>query len=137
MLKIGQNLPLDSKTTQHFVCVCAPLEYFDGDALLKLPVGALGQINGSHAAASEFFDNRIRTHSLANSITFVAREARSRKLREFFKGRCVVGQESFSPPEERRVIRTQLSEHRCPLFRRGLLRRFYKDLFEPLPACWI
>jgi hypothetical protein len=137
MLKIGQNLPLDSKTAQYFVGVCAPLEYFDRDALLKLSVGALGQINGSHAAASEFFDNCVRAHSLANSMAFIVPEMRSRELREFFKGLCVVGQELFSLTEERRVIRAQFSEHRCPLFRRGLLQRICKDLLETLPACRI
>jgi hypothetical protein len=92
MLKIGQNLALDSKTAQHFVGVCAPLQYFDRDALLKLSVGAFGEINGSHATASEFFDNRVRTHSLANSIAFVAPEARRCDLCEFFENTGILGE---------------------------------------------
>jgi hypothetical protein len=56
-----------------------------------LSVGAFGEINGSHAAASEFFDNCVRTHSLANSIAFVAAEAGRCDLCEFFEDTGILG----------------------------------------------
>src|SRR5438128_1346983 len=137
MLKIGQNLPLDSKTTQHFVGVCTPFEHFDRYTLLKLSIGALGKVNGSHTPTPEFSDDRIRADSFADSITIVAPKTRRRELGEFFEGRSIVGEELFSLAEKGRVISTRSSEHRRTLFRRGLLQRVGKDIFEAMPACWV
>src|SRR4029450_1783691 len=92
MIEPGQDLAFRSETAQHFVGICAALEYFDRDALFKLSVGAFGEINGSHATASEFFDNRVRTHSLAYSIVFVAPEACCCDLCEFFENIGIVGE---------------------------------------------
>jgi hypothetical protein len=137
MLKIGQYLPLDSKTAQHFVSVCAPLEYFDRDALFKLSVGAFGEINGSHAAAPEFFDNRVRTHSLADSIAFVAPEACRCDLCEFFENIGILGEQLLSFTQECGVTGARLFERCRTLFRRGMLQHVGKNTLEPLPACWI
>jgi hypothetical protein len=57
-----------------------------------LSVSAFGEINGSHAAASKFFDNRVRTHSLANPIAFVAPETRRCDLCEFFENTGILGE---------------------------------------------
>jgi hypothetical protein len=92
MIELGQDLAFRSETAQHFVGVRAPLEYFDRDALFKLSVGAFGEINCSHATASEFFDNRVRTHSLANSIPFVAPKACRCDLCEFFENTGILGE---------------------------------------------
>ncbi|HVD60566.1 MAG TPA: hypothetical protein VNC11_06805 [Gemmatimonadaceae bacterium] len=92
MLKLSQDLPLGSKTTQYFLRIRAAFKNFDSNSLSKLSVGAFAEINGSHAAASEFFDNRVRTHSLANSIAFVALEACRCDLCEFFENTGILGE---------------------------------------------
>src|SRR5437773_1586601 len=114
MLKIGQNLPLDSKTAQHFVGIRAPLENFDRDALFKLSVGALRQINGSHTAASEFADNRVSTDALADPIAFVSPQPCRRELCKFFENSGIAGEELFRFVEEGGVVRARFSEH-CSL----------------------
>src|SRR5215468_1177282 len=95
MFQIGQNLALNSETAQDFVSIGASLENFDRDALFKLSVGALGQVDGSHAAAAKFADDCVCTYSLANSIAFVSPESRRRKLSELFENGCIVGQKVF------------------------------------------
>src|SRR5215470_20130369 len=92
MLKIGQNLALDSKTAQDLVSIGASLENFNRDALFKLSVGALGQVNGSHAAAAKFAADCVCTYSLANSIAFVSAESRRRELCKLFENGSLVGQ---------------------------------------------
>src|SRR6266496_1093368 len=131
MLKIGQDLPLDFKTTQHFIGICTPFKYFDGDALLKLSIGPLGKVNGSHTSTPEFADDRIRADA------FVVPKARRRELCKFFENTCIVGEELFSLTKERRVIGARLFEHCRTLFGRGLLQRVGEDIFETLPACRI
>src|SRR6266568_8662691 len=123
MLKIGQDLPLDSKTTQHFIGVCTPLEHFDRYALLELSIGALGKVNCAHPAAPQFSYDRIRADSFADSIAFVARKTRRRKLCKFFENTRVVGDELFSLTKECCIIGARSFEHCRTLFRRGLLQR--------------
>src|SRR5437867_9487190 len=105
MVKIGQDLPLDSKTAQHFIGVCAPFEHFDRYALFKLSVGALGQVNGSHTAAAKFADNCVCTYSLANSIAFVSPESRAGELCKFFENGGIVGQKPFRFAKQCCVVR--------------------------------
>src|SRR5215510_14146192 len=105
MLKIGQNLPLDSKTAQDFVSICSSLEDFDRDALFKLSVGALGQVNGSHTSTPKFADNCVCTYSLANSIAFVSSESCRRELCKFFENGGIVGQKLFRFAKECRIVR--------------------------------
>jgi hypothetical protein len=116
MLKIGQNLPLNSKTAQHFVGVCAPLEYFDSDPLFKLSVGTLGKIDRSHTAVPQFSDNLVCAQPLPNPVAFVLTEARRRELSEFFERRGVVGEEFLSLTEKCRVTSTRSAQHRRALF---------------------
>jgi hypothetical protein len=73
-------LPLDPKTVQHFISICAPLEYFDRDSLFKLSIGAFGQINSSHTATPEFSDNHVRADSFSDSMGFVAPQTLRCKL---------------------------------------------------------
>jgi hypothetical protein len=53
---------------RHRVGIHAPLDQFDGDALLELPVGAHPQINHRHAAPSDFTLNPVRAHSAARRV---------------------------------------------------------------------
>jgi hypothetical protein len=116
MLEIGQDLPLDSKTAEHFVGICASLEYFDRYALLELSVGALGKVNGSHATTSEFSDDRIRTDAFADAIAFIVPEAPACEFREFFENTGIVGEQPFSLKKECCVMGARLSEHCRPPF---------------------
>src|SRR5437868_9273951 len=134
MVKVGKNLPLHSKATQHFIGVCASLEYFDRDALFKPSVGTFGEINGSHTAASEFSDNCVRTEPLAGSIAFVASETRRCELRKLFQDGRILGKQLFSFTKKRRVICACFSERCCPLFNGGLFQRVCKNILEALPA---
>src|SRR5947208_3337952 len=116
MLKIGQNLALDSKTAQDFLGICASFEDFDRDALFKLSVSALGKVNGSHTAASKFVENLVCTDSLSNSIAFVLPEPCCHQLSKFFKKSGIMGQEPFSVTEECCIVCARCSEHRRPTF---------------------
>jgi hypothetical protein len=48
-----------SKTLEHLLGVHAAFDELDGDLLAKLTVGALRQINRTHAAAPQLFDEAI------------------------------------------------------------------------------
>jgi hypothetical protein len=102
-----------------------------------LSVGAFGEINGSHATASEFFDYCVRTHSLADSIAFVAPETCRCDLCEFFENIGILGEQLLSFTQECGVIGARLLERCRTLFRRGMLQRVGKNTFELLPTCWI
>jgi hypothetical protein len=104
MVKIGQDLPLDSKTAQHFIGICAPFEHFDRYTLLKLSIGALGKVNGSHAATPEFSDDRIRADAFADAIAFIVPEAPCCEFREFFENTGIVGEQPLSLKKECCVI---------------------------------
>src|SRR5262245_9265464 len=116
MLQIGQNLALDLETAQHLVSIGGSLENFDRDALFKLSVGALGQVNGSHAAAAKFADDCVGTYSLANSIAFVSHESRRSELCKLFENGSVVCQKLFRFATECRIACARFSEHRSLLF---------------------
>jgi hypothetical protein len=116
MLKIGQNLPLDSKTAQHFVGIRASLKYFDRYALFKLSVRAFGEVNGSHTAASKFAYNCVCTYSISNSMALLLPEPYCGQPGEFFENTGVLGQQPFSFMKECRVIRARFSEHCRPPF---------------------
>ena len=90
MLKFGQDLPLHSKTTQYLLGICASFENFDSSSLAKLSIGALGEINRAHTAASEFLYNHVGTEPLPNTITLVFPETGGCELREFFEDSSVV-----------------------------------------------
>ena len=105
MFKLSQHLSLDSKTTQDFIGVCTPFKYFDRHALLKLSIGALGEVNGSHTPTPKFADNCVCTYSLANSIAFVSPESRRRELCKFFENGGIVSQKLFRFAKECRVVR--------------------------------
>src|SRR5215472_11133910 len=116
MLKISQNLALNSETAQDFVSIGASLENFDRDALVKLSVGALGQVNGPHATAAKFADDCVCTYSLANSIAFVSPESRRRKFSKLFENGGIVSQKVFRFAKECRIVRARSSEHCGLLF---------------------
>src|SRR5262249_10122074 len=90
MLKLGQDLPLDSKATQDFLRICASFENFDSNSLFKLPIGALGEINGSHPTSPEFLYNHVGAEPLPNAITLVSPETGSCELCEFFEDGGIV-----------------------------------------------
>jgi hypothetical protein len=117
MLKIGQNLSLDSKTAQHFISICTSFKYLYRDTLLKLPIGTLGKINCAHPAAPEFFYNGIGADSFSNPVAFVAPKTRPCEICEFFEGRGITREELFSFTEKGRVISARLSQHGRALFK--------------------
>ena len=52
MLQARQDAALGAETRQNGIRVHSMLDDFEGDALLELPIGTLGQIHHTHAAAS-------------------------------------------------------------------------------------
>jgi hypothetical protein len=137
VLKVGQNLPFDSKPAQHLISISTSFKDFDRDALLKMSIGALGKIYRSHATAPKFPDNCVGADSLTDSIAFVVPEAYRCELREFLEGLGIVGKELLSLTEERGVVSAQFSEHCGASFKGRLLQRFCKNVLEALPARWI
>src|SRR6266481_10025416 len=109
MLQIGQNLPLDSKTSQYFIGICASFKDLDRDALLKLSIGTLGKINCAHPAAPEFPYDGIGADSFSDPVAFVVPKARRCELCEFFEDRGIAGKELFSFTEKGSVISTRSS----------------------------
>jgi hypothetical protein len=81
-----------------------------------LSIGALGQVNGSHAAAAKFADDCVCTYSLANSLAFVSPESRRRELSKLFENGGIVGQKLFRFAKECRIVRARFSEHCSLLF---------------------
>src|SRR2546423_6636390 len=134
MLKLGQDLPFDSKTTQSLLRICASLENFDRDTLLELSVGTFGEINGPHTAAPEFSYYHVRAEPLAGSIAFVASETLRCEVRKLFQDGRILGKQLFSFTKKRRVICACFSERCCPLFNGGLFQRVCKNILEALPA---
>jgi hypothetical protein len=59
MVEIGQNLLLVAEAAENGIGVHATLDDLDGNLLLELIVGALGQIDGAHTAASDFTQNLV------------------------------------------------------------------------------
>jgi hypothetical protein len=86
-----------------------------------LSIGALGQVNGSHAATAKFADDCVCTYSLANSLAFVSPESRRRELSKLFENGGIVGQKVFRFAKECRIVRARFSEHCSLLFDRRLL----------------
>src|ERR1700745_643347 len=111
MLEIGQDLPLNSKTAQHFISIRATFKYFDRYTLLKLSIGALGKVNCAHPAAPEFSYDGIGADSFSNPVAVRVPKARRCELCEFFEGRGIVGEELFSLTQKGRVISTRSSQH--------------------------
>jgi hypothetical protein len=116
MLEIGENLPLETKTPQHFVSIGASFNYFDRDTLLKLPVGTLGKIDRAHPAPPDFSYDGVRADSFANPVAFAVPKARRCELCEFFKGRGIAGEELFSFTQKGRVIGTRSPQNGRAVF---------------------
>ena len=57
--KPREDLPLVAEAAQHGVRVHAALDQLDRDLLLELPVGALGEIDGAHAAAADALQDLV------------------------------------------------------------------------------
>ena len=66
MLQIGQNLPLAGKMDKSFT-VGDATDQLDGDALIEVPVVALGQVDGSHAANANLMQQSPRTEHVART----------------------------------------------------------------------
>ena len=63
MLQAGQNLAFLAESLAEKFVARGKIDQFDGDLLLELSVGAMRQIDGAHAAASQQAINLIRTNS--------------------------------------------------------------------------
>src|SRR6266516_3195853 len=62
MIQRGEDLPLLQEPLDSAVVPGAPgRQHLEGDALLVLVVGALGKIDGTHAAAPELAEDAVRT----------------------------------------------------------------------------
>ena len=60
VLQRGEDLPLDPEAVQHLVGVHPALDQLDRDPLLEDLVRPLGQVDRSHSAAADFFDDPVR-----------------------------------------------------------------------------
>src|SRR5262245_44934827 len=68
MLEPGEDLPLAQEAAQDLVRVHAALDEFEGDALLEVAVGALGEPDGAHAAAAQLFEQAVATDDAARDL---------------------------------------------------------------------
>src|SRR5438067_7982464 len=137
MLQIGWNLPFDLKTAQHFLCICASFENFDGDSLVKLSVSALGEINCAHTTTSELLHNGIGAEPLAHAAAFVFSETCARELCEFLEHATIMRQQLLGIAKQGRIVATRAPEKSCASFERRLLQRICEDLFQTPPPLWI
>jgi hypothetical protein len=72
MIEIGEDLPLVSKAPENRVGVHAAFDELDGRLGSEDPVGALGQINGSHPAAADFLRDPVSAdNAAAHRIEFL------------------------------------------------------------------
>jgi hypothetical protein len=62
MFEPGENLALVAEPADREMALVPSADQLDGDALLELLVGADRQIDGAHAAPSDFADELPRTH---------------------------------------------------------------------------
>src|SRR5688572_17009391 len=86
MVEIGQNLTLVAKTTDYKIRVHSAFDKLDGDFLLKLAVGAFGQINCSTPAAHDlFFQCKNPDAFPDHRIAFDDRAAAAAARRAFFE----------------------------------------------------
>src|SRR6266700_5088323 len=113
VLKLSQDLSLDSKTTQHFIGVCTPFKYFDRYALLKLSIGSLGEVNSSHTPTPKLFDDHIRADSFTDAIASVMPTAPRCEFRQFFANGRIVDQQLFSFKKKCCVTGARLGQHSC------------------------
>src|SRR5262245_11646855 len=63
MIETGENLPLVTKAPNHFVIFHAAANQLDRDALVKVRVRTLGQINLTHPTTAQFSNEFIRANS--------------------------------------------------------------------------
>ena len=59
MVERGEDLTLGAEARQHTIRVHAPPDQLDRDALLILLVGALGEIDGTHAAVCDLVEQMV------------------------------------------------------------------------------
>ena len=64
MLQSGKNLPFLTKSLPEEIGGKGQVNQFDGDLLLELPIGAMRQINGAHAATTQQTIQQERTDLL-------------------------------------------------------------------------
>ena len=66
MIELRQNLPLDLKARMHCHRERAAMHHFDGDLLLKLGIGALGQVNLAHPARTQGAQHPVRSYAISD-----------------------------------------------------------------------
>ena len=83
MLQAGHDLPLEAEVADHVVQVEAPPDDLDRDFFLKTLVGALGAVDGAHAAAADVFDDPVRARASADQRV-------ARRLRRASQGLAIL-----------------------------------------------
>ena len=73
MIEIGENLTLVTKTLHHEISVHAALDEFYRHPFSELLVGALGEIDRAHAAASDLADDFVKADAIANHRSTIGR----------------------------------------------------------------
>jgi hypothetical protein len=71
MLQAGKNLPLLAKSLAEQIGRQRQVDQLDGDLLLEVPIGAMRQIDGAHAAAPQQAVDLVGTDLLALGLILV------------------------------------------------------------------
>ena len=81
MVERGEDLTLGAEARQHTIRVHATPDQLDRDALLILLVGALGEIDGAHAAMCDLVKQMIRADDSLHGRHIVGDQARNDRWR--------------------------------------------------------
>src|SRR5687767_13730427 len=81
MIERGEYLSLVSEATEYEIGVHPTLDQLDGDLPAKLAVGALGQVDGAHAATSDFANDSINPDCAPDGGIVVGVAGESRRVR--------------------------------------------------------
>ena len=65
MTQAGQDLPFGLEARRHLRRVQAPAQHLDGHLLAVSPVGAVGQVDGAHAALGQVLSHGVRPQILS------------------------------------------------------------------------
>jgi hypothetical protein len=120
VIQAGEDLPFGEEAAEDLVGVHAALDQLEGDPLLELPVGALGEIDDPHPAAPQLADRAIRPdpllHPLVLQLEHGPGDERGGALEEPLRRSPCQHRLDFGP--QIGVTGAHLIEERQPLFQR-------------------
>ncbi len=125
MVQSRQNLPLPQEMIAEQLEVEGKTDYFDGNGLFELFVGAMGKVHRSHAAAAEEAFDPVGAQAASGRRTGFGIRGRRRAGRRF-----PGGQELADFPRQLRVAAAAFGDHSLPVAG-GCLEDGVKDRLRP------